>query len=213
MLNWNAARDEEIKHQRRSGLTLRDIGKRHGLSHERIRQIVGNTGYLVTDIKHRLILEEPREKSNATVAKDYDLGEAYVAILRREVNPVMDRPRTGQGAERKAWLKAKLEALGYACEYVPRGTDHNMVINGHRVLVSACNWSGYPPSYKGKAPLRRFRVGNKDIDYAACIVGEDVFVIPGDVITTRCDDIVFCWPSDIGWSKYRQYLNRVDLLE
>jgi len=90
----NRQRNERIAQQRREGMTLREIGEKHGLTHARVSQICAEMGvkssYKGTkrddpDLVAEIMRRYPPRDSMRKIAKDLGLSLSMVhMIINRE---------------------------------------------------------------------------------------------------------------------------------
>jgi hypothetical protein len=199
-------------------LPLSQIGKKFGVTRERVRQILGNTGNGFIRRRHeRQILSQP-EKSTSMLAKDLGLNNHTIynyranTCYKKSGNP-------GICDEQVNHISDKLYNLDIDHIKVCKKLHYHIVIYPNikiSVRVATKRWEA--PSLKFASPAYRFRVhGLENVDFIIFVIAktEDFFIVPQSEIFAR-DTVAFCWPCNNTTgrgSPYRKYHERWDLLQ
>lgn len=198
--------------------TLEEIGNEFGVTRERVRQIIGNTG---EGFKSRRIKEEINRypnKSNKEIADLLGIAGSTVSRYRETRSPIRGNSNRARGWKWRLWAERKLSKLGFDAELVPRGQGYDILVNGSiRVTVRFCGSQWDPPSHFGTNPYWTFRnidAKRATTDFFMLVTkNEDVFIVAKNSIPRNQEEIIFAYPTDrpeIG--KYQQYHERYDLL-
>jgi hypothetical protein len=212
-----------------AGLSLGEIGSKFGgLSRERVRQIIGNTGNIplssrtdkVERIRSSDYIQTNHDVADTLGISVSTVGKYRVGLPKRIAN---DKSAGRIGQVWEEWAVGILSDMGMKCEVMPpKNSGYDLIVNGWRVDVKACLTPKKSPSIMDKVinPAYRFGV-NKPIgeargDFYLFIIADtkEVFVVPHDVVPPGTEQVVFCWPTarpSIG--KYQKFHNRFDLLE
>lgn len=215
MAKAKQARNEDMKKLRlEQGMSNTDIADMYGISRERVRQIVGNTG--------RMFRNEWTEK----LAVGYDLESVEdiktLPGTQRVWKSLWGKFRhkakgghieIGQAYEEKA--SKILRSMGIPNKLMPTHHPFDILLdNGIRIDVkkSEFDMSSLPtqkcasPTY----PISNMKYG-EDCDFFFVFVPDAVFIIPSSEI--QVDRIRICYPQ-MGRkpSKWTQYKDRFDLL-
>lgn len=202
--------------------TLQEIADEYGISRERVRQIVGNSGYKNAKTK--------RNKA-ATLANSYMINDDIAQALGVSV-PTVSKYRRGTrhaikgsnlyvGVEKEESYAKTLESMGMNVELMPHSHKYDAIVNGYRVDFKYCGTEYNPPSmHKSKYPRWRFNVrsGEKrdDCDFYFCVTAnDDVFIIPSLLVPRTMNHLIFTYPRGrTGMAaKWQLYKDRYDLLE
>ena len=199
--------------------TLQMIGDKFGVSRERVRQIIGNTGNGYKSKRTRRIARSMLDKTNEEVAKIAGVSDSRISSYRSDIRHAVEpNSPIGVGVEWEEWAAETIEANGYSATLMPIHHPFDILVdNSVRVDVKYRNDSKLPPSQVNYVnPKWTFATKGKHnrYDILFCITYyKDVFVIPTNAIPEGRLDVSFCFPTtrpEIG--KYQQYHNRYDLL-
>lgn len=207
-------RSEEMIEMRKS-MTLQEIGDHFGVSRERVRQIVGNTGYEVQkrriSERERFILEHP-ELTTKQLAESIGCGQNLVSSIRADIRHAIEPGALAKGTAVEDTVSALLHQHGIANELMPHFHAYDILLsNGKTIDVKSAHSIMNPPSSIGY-PYYHFPVRKADYcDYFIFVVvpEEQYYVVPAwDVkpenrITTGTRKT----------PKWRKYLERWDLLK
>lgn len=201
-------------------LTLAEIGQEFGISRERVRQIIGNTGYVLSEVLEERN-EEIRSSISATpaLAKKYGLSEGRVSVIRSGRNYHLiasGNRRKGEIAER--YVNWALNKNGISNELMPTGHPFDILaLDKVRIDVKGAFTASKTKDYA--SPLWRFHIGKnrrgKYCDMFICVIWDtkECFIIPDSVLKRDQGNIYFCWPTKRPtMGKYQKYLNRWDLI-
>lgn len=203
--------------------TLQQIADKYNLSRERVRQLIGNTGYGFQSAQTELKIVGNEEKTNPELAESLDLSVATIHQYRKGTRYKIAGDENGSlkvGIRWENWAAKKLGERGFDVELMPYGHKFDILLNGNlRIDVKVCLTKRDAPSLRIKSPSWRFHVasGEKrdDCDFYYCITkNEDVFVIPSSMIPENQSQLVFCFPTlrpSLG--KYQKYHEAYYLLE
>jgi transcriptional regulator with XRE-family HTH domain len=213
-----------LRHERR--WSLQRIGDRYGISRERVRQIIGNTGKGIietsSDILTPEFLASVDDLTNDQVAEAIGYSNAtiskYRSGRRHAIKP--GNQTVNVGLEMEEVAAKMLQENGIAYQFMGYGHPFDILLdNSKRVDVKSSGSNG-KTNPKIKSPQYKFRVqlGDKrnDADFYLCITTDtlDAFVIPSSQVPTTTEQIQMCWPTTRpAMSKYSQYHNRWDLLK
>jgi hypothetical protein len=200
-------------------MTLQEIGDEFDISRERVRQIIGNTGYDVFQTKNEIrnVKIKQSKLSTAKVAKKHNVSYGFVSRIRTNHHNIEGgSQKKGQDAER--YISDKLKNMRIRNKLMPVGHPFDiLVFNKLRVDVKACYHGN---QYKNLLnPRYHFNIDSnrrgKYCDFLIFVIWEskDCFVIPFDKVGYNKNNVFFCWPTarpEIG--KYQKYHNRWDLL-
>lgn len=213
-------RKEMIELRFEKMLSLQEIGNLYGLTRERVRQIIGNTGYGFGE-GHRnkqFILSYP-ERTNRELASVLGLSIEKVCRVRKNtVYQIDERSSVGRGQAATRMAQSLLETEGFKTELQPKGTPYNLLVDGRcRIRVCSANHPVDPPSRKAtkRSPLYQFnttRVTGADFCLFIITSTQDVFIVPTARVS-GASSVIFAW-KPIHWHKrgYQQYHNRYDLI-
>lgn len=213
-------RNQEIQRLRFSeGWTLKRIGDEFDLSRERVRQIVGNTGYLASKIMAESIADASPDLSNEELSEIYGVSKSTVNKHRNGRHVVSGDAPVSVGVEYERWAAERLAELGYSAELQKNGAKFDILVDG-KLKIDVKSSSGAFRTERQVNPQYNFGVNKKEgkdrVDFFFCIAidTEDIFIIPYDVLPMPKLSLIFCWPTarpKIG--KYQKYHNRFDLIE
>jgi len=209
------------------GWTLRAIGNKYGMSRERIRQIIGNTGFIAkkrSDIlKNEQFLKSTAYLTNRELAKALNLKSSsiirYRGNIRHAIEPSNKNTKTAFDSEILA--SALLQNHGIKNKLMNFQHSYDILaLDFIRIDVKLANTPKSSPSRSTISPSWRFRVrkGEKrnTTDFYFCVIGptEEVFIIPADKVPKNMANIVFCWPTTRPeLSKWQHYLNAYYLIK
>ena len=214
----NERKEVLLKLRLENKLTLQEIGDLFGITRERVRQIIGNTGFIAkTDIDKAVEFADPKLTVEELAAKA-GVQRKSASFAFAKMN--MRHSVSGSGAVKKGFdsenaVCSILECAGFCCEKQTYGTDFDILINGTiKVDVKSAYTPKTSPSLKNINPTYRFDCKNgKQADFYIFYVVDtnDIFVVP--MAAVKSNHVVFTWPTarpEIG--KYQKYHNRFDLL-
>jgi hypothetical protein len=215
-------RDEEILRLRLvEGWKLIDIGNKFGISSERVRQIVGNTGFLSAEMMREKITAADPMESNPELANRLDVGLATISHYREGWHTIKGDSSTAKGNDWEKWAAEEIEKRGHLAELQPFRTHFDILVDDCIKVDIKSATSCFPPSFQGRMKNPRYsfhlrkQEGRDPIDFFFCIAieSEDVFIIPYDALPMPKGWLAITWPTarpEIG--KYQKYHNRWDLL-
>jgi hypothetical protein len=197
--------------------TLKNIGDKYGITKERVRQILGNTGAMCNVERNKKISNST--KSNGELAKIHNLSVNTVSQLRNgEVRHEVNGGNVQSGYRIENYVSKTMKNVNIPNTLMPNSHPFDMIaFDNIKIDVKGC----LTPQYvKGCVnPRWGFSMDTqrrgKYCDFFICVIWDtkDCFIIPFDVVGIDAIRIYFCWPTNrpqIG--KYQKYLNRWDLL-
>jgi len=209
------------------GWTLQKIADRYGISRERVRQIIGNSGHIAIKTTDRLkdeeFLQQTANLTNEELADMLGVSQQTVAKHRGDMRHAIKNGNSA--AYRGAMIEDKVSEIlkekGISNELMPFKNGFDILaLDTVRIDVKSAykNWN--PPSSNFVSPLWRFKIQSgvikrKGTDFYACYIvpTEELFVIPSNVIPETREYIAFCWPTTRPtMSKYQKYLNAYHLI-
>lgn len=223
MKYWNQKLPEtsillSLRHDKK--MSLQEIADLYGVSRERVRQKIGNTGkdFLYKNIK---LPNNPEEMTRQSVLETLENGRGkknIIQLLSKIHHKINHGSSAGSGNEAEFIISKMLNSDGILNSCMPLNNPFDILLdNGLRVDVKSTKikWSADP---KRKTPMYKFGV-KKDTrgdycDFFICYIFEtqDFFVIPNQAIG-MVESLYIGWPkSDRSWSTWHQYHNRLDLL-
>ena len=198
-------------------LTLSQIGEKFGVTRERVRQIIGDTGKdFIARRRKRQILHQPG-KTNRELAEELGLCHHTISNYRAK------KHYKKEGNWRLSYIytnhvSEKLSRLDIPHQLVSGKLGYNILIYPNiKIKIKATERRWKSPSLKFTSPTYKFRRGaNDDCDFYIFILTktEDHFIVPTNKIIAK-GTIAFCWPrnNNVGrGSPYRKYHERWDLL-
>jgi hypothetical protein len=211
--------------------TLDKIGIKFGISRERVRQILGNTGYMgesrVDPRKARrsVQIEEIKasmspDKTNQEVIDETGLPESLISSLRAGTRHAIKDGKASDGMQVENKVSATLTDNGIKNKLMPNKHHHDIELpDGRRVEVKA-RLATIQRTPEGKEKYHFTLVKNgaarERAEFFVLVSPYDTFVVPSCEIPDKTVAIDFCYPeTDSGRrkSKYWQYRNRFDLLK
>lgn len=212
-------RDEMLRLRYNELKTLREIGRQYGISRERVRQIIGNTGHVLhEEIERRNNKIRASFETTPALANKYGFTESYISKIRGDNHHLIAGGNQQKGEMVERYVNQKLIENNIDNKLMPTGYPFDILalekikidVKGAFTESRTCNL---------KSPQWHFSLGkNKRGDYCdifVCVIWEtkDCFVIPNSVLRKDQMDLFFCWPTkrpEIG--RYQRYFNRWDLI-
>lgn len=201
--------------------TLKEIGDKYGITRERVRQIVGSSGY--KSAKSERLKKEIRahiDKTNNELAEEMELAVSTIIKYRGGQRHKLEPGSPAAiGAMHERIAKELLVQNGFVAELMPHNHPFDILVNGIikiDVKSSPNEWN--PPSIKKRKKSNAWQFNIRNVstdscDFIFCITGNDGhFIIPPAVIPKRSDNLIIFYPASKR-TKYEQYLNRFDLLD
>jgi hypothetical protein len=198
--------------------SLERIATKYGISRERVRQIIGNSGHLVQS-RQRRIYEENKHLSNSRLsdAMGVVIGSLYHyrSGERHEIDEGGKGGGQKAGAEMEDLVSKKLHSIGIDNTLMPHQHPFDILLqNGKRVDVKSTD----PAAISRNSPIYSFTTGTyrkgNYCDFLILVLRDvtEYFVVP---IDDAKGIIRFCWPeTSFGKkSKWLRYHNRFDLLK
>jgi hypothetical protein len=194
-------------------LTLQEIADHFGgLSRERVRQILGNTGKIGKSAKRR-IYERNRHLSNKELAELMHIKPVSVSGYRSGERHEMSGGYVKIGTDVENAVSKKLASLGIGHKLMGHHHPFDILLNnGVRVDVKSSSLKTYPrwptPVYNF-VPKSKRRGRYCDFFILVCQDTNDMFVVPYE---DAKETIRFAWPKYYRASHWHKYHNRFDLL-
>lgn len=219
----DTARTDEVRRLRYDQKwTLAEIGKKFGISRERVRQVLGNTGYgFKRSVEKEIAINSP-DLTTAELADILEVTKSAVAAYRKGIRHKIDlASKVGVGSLWEERAAERLNSLGYATELQTHGRPFDILVNGKcRVDVKVCLKQRQSPSLsRTKNPLWGFslRVDHADVDFYIFVIEptEDFFVVPvaETPVAKYKPSVRFAWPTSMPTlGKYQKFHNRFDLI-
>ena len=219
MLTKDHARIETMKYLRDvGGKTLQEIADIYGVSRERIRQIIGNTGLVAGKMKFEKrvnFISSHANLTNSQISEEIGLPKTQVAHYRFGARHKLSDGAVKRGAEAEDYISNILDANNINHKLMPHHNRFDILLeNGKRVDVKAAYKIGNSPSlYRGRYNFKIMDI--EQADYYICIIMEtkDIFIIPASEIPKNSYKVAFPWPPKNKRSKYKKYHNNFDLLK
>jgi len=193
------------------GKTNVEIGKFFGVSGERVRQIIGNTG-----LTFRSRWTEKLARASK-LPKSTDEFVGVKSVWHRVFNwTKIHHDVRGRAAKYQRWERmasALLNKHGFKNRLMAYGHPFDIELeNGIRIDVKSTRlWK--PPSHKGPhSYLAGHAKGGRDCDFFFIFIDEETYFIVPSVGAPK-HAIVIPWPPSRKPSKYQQYYKRFDLLK
>lgn len=215
-------RDFEIERLRfEEGWKLQKIADKYDITRERVRQIVGNTGYLFAQLRHEEIKDADPMESNQALAKRLNMKTSTISLHRDGWHTVEGDSVLAMGNGWEKWAAVQMIKRGHVAELQPLRSYFDILLDTHLKVDVKAATGNIPPSKQGrqKNPGYHFNLrkseARKPVDFYFCIATEteDVFIVPYDKLPMPKETLLFCWPTarpTLG--KYQKYHNRWDLL-
>jgi hypothetical protein len=194
--------------------TLQEIADRYGISRERVRQILGNSGQVALGKKRRTY-NENKHLSNSILSGLLGIVKRSIYNYRNGERHEIDGGYAKIGADTEVVVSKKLFSLGIGNKLMPHMHTFDILLdNGIKIDVKSSN----PMPMSRLSPMYNFATGvyrkGHYCDFLILFLqdAKEFFVVPDREITGI---IRFCWPeSDYGKkSKWLDYHNRFDLLK
>jgi len=217
----DTTRNKEIKKLRlEEGWTLQRIGDKYNITRERVRQIVGNTGYISTPRteERNNFIKSQTEKTNNELSEELGISYQYISQIRGNTRHAIEKGNKSltTGVEWEEWAHEYLLKNKIENELQPIRSPYDIIALGNvfidvKVATKPCETG------KGLiSPQYHFHpnINHNKADIYMLIIAplEDVFIIPAKLIENM-DSVYFCWPTtrpEIG--KLQKYYNRLDII-
>jgi hypothetical protein len=209
------SRKEEMISMRNDGCTHQEISYKYGISRERVRQIIGNTG-------RNFLREWTIKNTDPEVLKNLTTEQALALrgtkIVIRELLGKISHPcrggycKSGQDAEHL--VSNKLSELGIKNHLMPNKSPFDIDAGGIRVEVKSPIIRSHPKSqYSGYYRASNLK-GGSDTDVFVIVVEDSFYVIPSIEIGKTANTIrIYYPPNTRHTSKWSKFINRFDLLK
>ena len=214
-----ARNKEMLRLRNKKQMSLQEIASIYGITRERVRQIIGNTGRDIqkykTERRNRSI-REATQKTNNQLAEETGLPAWIITKARGGTHHAVEPDSLiGRGQEAEHFVADKLSELGIANELMPLKRPFDILVRGElRIDVKHARGT-VKTSPKIKSPQYCFRDNKKGggCDFFVCVIWEtkDCYIIPARLMKPF---LYICHPSmRPTLAKYTAYLNAWDLLK
>jgi DNA-binding CsgD family transcriptional regulator len=224
-------RDEMRRLRFEERLSLQKISDRFGISRERVRQIIGNSGPKNGGFQFNQFYDTlcdpgwlaPRiDKTNREIAEELEVSVGSVSMYRGSSRHAIEPESVlGKGARAEEVVSDKLWRRGIPNKLMPVHHPYDILVGGQiKIDVKSAYKPSYPTNPSMVNPQYRFgvRSGKKreDADYYILIIveTEDYFIVPAKDVPIQQQSLTFCWPTErpeIG--KWQNYHDAWDLIE
>lgn len=213
-------RDEMLRLRFEERKTLREIGEKYGITRERVRQIIGNTGRVLSeDIERRNERIRSSIEPTPTLAEKYGLTDSHISKIRSGKHHLIAGGNRRKGEMVERFVSKMLDEQNIENELMPTGHSFDIMANGNTKIDVK---GAFKTTLTGelRSPQWHFCVQkDKRGDYCdifICVIWDtkECFIIPSDELKEKQSDLFFCHPTkrpEIG--KYQKYLNRWDLIK
>jgi predicted DNA-binding protein YlxM (UPF0122 family) len=197
-------------------MTLQEIGDEFDLSKERVRQIIGNTGYIISKSRNKQIAKST--KTNTELAEKYGLSPGYISQL-RDCHHDVDGGTVEKAVNAERYVSKELNKHNIPNKLMQNRSPFDILALDNVKIDVKSAFSKTKTNSNMKSPQWKFCVHTdrrgKCCDLFVCVIWDtkDCFIIPFDEVGLNRDAITFCYPTkrpDIG--KYQKYHNRWDLI-
>ena len=210
----------EMRKLRDNGATIQAIGNIYGISRERVRQLIGNTGYAAATViknERQNIVNINKDLTTPELAEK--LGVSTRGFARNYHHPVAGDGPAARGNQAEVRAAEILRHNGFMPELMPLHHPFDMLINGSiRIDVKSTYKPLRSPSRKNTSPMWTFHVKQDTrhkCDFYFCMIAEteDIFIIPSKDVPDNMDNITFCFPTERPeLSKWQNYQDAYDLI-
>lgn len=192
--------------------TLQMIADKYGVSRERVRQILGNTGTGFINEFHRKLVTQ-YSLTNNRVSEITGLHTSTIMKYRKGMRHDIEGGTVKAGMDIEDYVSESLTKMGITNELKSHHHPFDIeLLDGTRIDV------------KSSAPLKNFPKNTYNFhppgkekgeyaDFYVCVTSDtkDIFVIPFHEIK-KGTPIRFCFPPKKKGSKWHKFHNRFDLL-
>lgn len=213
--NRNSARREEMRRLRfQEQLTIQEIADKYGISRERVRQIIGNTGAGYKQKRRKAFVKSHPEMTNDVIASAIGCSEGTISQYRNGQRHALKGGNIKRGADVENAVSSILSLNGVANELMPHHHPFDILVgNGKRLEVKSSFKMMKPKSakcaYYSFNTGRKSRIGNCDFFALVIVPTMDIFIVPSSEVTYQ---IHIIYPAKTK-TKWEQYHNRFDLLK
>jgi predicted DNA-binding protein YlxM (UPF0122 family) len=227
MTTINVNRKQDMINMRDSAMTLQEIADKYGISRERVRQIIGNTGHdaMQERVKQKISTVQSNPQMTNSEIKEL-LNKKYGAGLGYKLSAAWNGMRHAisggelkKGTKIEALVSEHLQSIGIGNKLMPHMHSFDMLLDdGKKIDVKAC-FSSRKTNEKQKCDMYQFGVGKNRrgnyCDFFICYIVPtgDYFIIPNEEVS-MVDSVYISWPTPKrSWTKWHSYHNRFDLLK
>lgn len=217
-------RVKEMRRLRDNGATIAAIGEIFGVSRERVRQLIGNTGRKSDEIirlERQRIIDTNRDLT--TPELEAKMGIKISGHGKRNYHhPIAGDNSCSRGNIAETMAAELLRKHGFGVELMPLHHPFDILVNGSiRVDVKAASNPSKSPSIISRtiSPMWRFRVKQNTrhkCDFYFLLIAEtqDVFIVPSKDVPDKRDTLAFCYPTERPeLAKWQNYHDAYDLIE
>lgn len=214
-------RKQTMKDMRHKQLmSLQEIADQYGISRERVRQIIGNSGKGYKTQRQINIVRGNADKTNSELKALLGIGvSGRYARVRAEARHPIEGGQAALGKIGEDVVSQKLHDNGIKHRQMPHHHPFDILLDGGKKVEVKTAFSEFVSNPKQKSTQYRFGVGkNKKgnfCDFFICYIEPtgDFFIIPNKKIG-MIDSLYITWPTQArSWAGWEEYHNRWDLLK
>jgi hypothetical protein len=194
--------------------SLERIAIEYGISRERVRQIIGNSGHLAQNRQHK-VYSDNKHLSNSKLSEMMGIAIPTLYHYRNGERHEIAGGWKKVGADIEQVVFEKLLSLGFENTLMPHNHIFDILLdNGKSIDVKSAD----PGTISKTSPVYSFSTGvyrkGNYCDFLILVLRDvnEYFVVP----TEEAEGIIrFCWPKPSRGrkSKWLQYHNSFDLLK
>jgi hypothetical protein len=129
--------------------TLQEIATKYGISRERVRQMVGNSGAGYRQRKIKAYVVNNKDKTNREISLELGVTKGYLGRYRHDHRHAIDGGNLEMGARWEEIVSKILIDHGINNTLMPHHHEFDILLeNGKRVDVKAASRTMKPPSSK-----------------------------------------------------------------
>ncbi len=201
-------------------MSLQQIGEKYGITKERVRQLIGNTGRGFIPYRRRKLIRKYDALTNSELAVLLGVSENRVTIYRAKFRHAVEPGTVRTGVEAEEKVSKTLASLGFENKLMPHSHGFDILLaNGTTIDVKSRSVRSLPPSAKNKGTkigtwvinIRAKKKGQYVDFFVVLLEMKHIFVIPSNEVTT--DTIAISWPPTNKASKWHRFYERFDLLK
>jgi DNA-binding CsgD family transcriptional regulator len=215
----NKRKEEILSMKLKTGLSNEKIGKVFGISRERVRQIIGNTGRRFQSNWRNKIIESCNDLTNDELAQKLNIRSDVVAKHRKGARHEISGGTSKIGADSENYVSLVLKNNGIKHELMHHSHPFDVLLsNGKKADIKSSANKINPPSALGN-PYYVFNVRKEQkklLDFYILLIipTKDIFIIPAKNVNSS---IHLVWPpvkfKRFKTSKWTKYHNKFDLLK
>jgi hypothetical protein len=230
-------RKQEMVELRSQGRTIQQIATVYGISRERVRQVIGNTGYIASPenvyaerkaetkkrhlqlIKKIALLDKP-ELTTWELARKLNMSYLKTSLNRQIRRHKTNNAFTNIGMAAEEYVSEELSRRGIKNELMPIGHPYDIETHAGKTIdvktrthAENIRTSRNFYFFNLRHTERQYRKKEYP-DFMALVINKDIFIIPKNKLP-ECSALGFCWPEGKHrhGQNWQQYHNRFDLLQ